>query len=81
VANRMIITVHALMGLAIVAFAGAAFLRILTFAATSGVVVALFSAQTALLGFDMQLQQRKVAAALAFVPAVAGLLFALFLFF
>jgi hypothetical protein len=79
--NRLIGVASALLGLVIVGFAGTAFMRVLTFEAVSGIVVALFSAQSALLGLDLALQSRKIAATLAFIPAVVGFLFAFFLFF
>ncbi len=70
-----------LLSLAIVGFIGVALMRILTFAAVSGVVVGLFSAQFLLFGIDLWLQERKISAVFALVPAVLGLYFAIVLFF
>ena len=79
--NRFIGALSAFLGLAIAGFTGAAFLGILTLQATSGVVVALFAAQLALLGADLLLQSRKISAFIALIPAAMGLLFAFLLFF
>ena len=79
--NRLIGIAAILLGLGIVGFAATAFLRILTFEAVSGIIVALFSLQTALMGLDLALQSRKIASTLTLIPAFVGLVFAFFLFF
>lgn len=79
--NRFIGILSALFSVAIVGFTGASFMGILTFRAASGVVVGLFALEMALLGLDLWIQTRKIAAVIALIPACMGLLFAFFLFF
>ncbi len=79
--NRFIAVVSGLLGVAIVGFTGASFLRVLTFHAASGVVVALFALEMALMGLDLLMQSRRIAAVISFIPAAMGLLFAFMLFF
>lgn len=79
--NRLLGIISIFLGLITVGFLAASFMRILTFAAVSGVAVGLFSAQLLLVGIDLWLQQRKLSSVFALVPAVMGLCFAVALFF
>jgi hypothetical protein len=79
--NKLLLVLSLLLGLVTVGLLGVTFAGILTFAATTGVAVALFAAQLLLLGFDMWIRGKKFTAFLTLLPAAMGLAYAAMLFF
>lgn len=78
--NKFLRLIGIVLCLPMLGFAGAAFLRILTFTAVAPVLIALLSVFMALVGIDWLLQGKKVLSAPLLFTALCMLILAIILF-